>query len=185
MPDRTPQDANLQQQNRPITNYELTRVRNESRAALIAGDSESERSRFYEHLTDAESVPTFSDVAEADELARFIGETDFESKSVLLLVRPIPECYELRLTGVSKEGDGVDSQYCRDMRPADVQCKKDAEDTVGVAIRLPLAGDSFNSLGMGFGSSCDDRPSMVHFEPVTPTSNATTTSTAETGGGSE
>ncbi|SDY08042.1 hypothetical protein [Halobellus clavatus] len=182
--DSARQDVDLSShRTEPVTDYERRTVRNEAGAALVADGASSDRIHFYDHLTDAESVPAFSDVAEARELEAFVSDTDLETDSVLLLVRPIPECYELRLTAVRKEDDGVDSEYCRSMRPADVQCEQDAEDTVGVAIRLPFAGDSFNSLGMGFSSSCRDRPSVLNFEPVTPMSNETATSTSASGGG--
>lgn len=165
----------------PITNYEMTKVRNKSGAALAGSNSNSADAETYDHITKEETIPSFTSVSEARALERFVRDTDFATQSILLLVRTIPECYRLRLVSASKEDDGVDSRYCRDMRPADVSCDQDATDTVGIAIRLPLAGDSFNSLGMGFSSSCDDRPTVVNFDPVTPAAN----STSSTGGVTE
>lgn len=169
---------------RTVSDYETAQVRNADGAALL-DEAARGRDRFYDHLTDPGDVPPFADVAEARELARFVDATDFETESALLLVRPIPECYELRLTSVSREPDGVDSQYCREMRPADAGCDRNESDTVGIAIRLPFAGDSLSGLGRGFRRSCGDRPMAVDFEPVTPASNATKTSTPGTGGETE
>ncbi|MFB6093063.1 MAG: hypothetical protein ABEK02_08645 [Haloquadratum sp.] len=173
---------------RQVTDYEMAKVRNGKGVPLVEGGSATGRSETYDHITDRANVPSFTQVSEAQKLVRFVGATDFATESVLLLVRSIPECYDLRLVSVSKESDGVGSQYCREMRPADVGCERDAEDTVGVAIRLPFAGDSFNSLGMGYSSSCDDRPRVVDFEPVTPANtavDATGNATAETEGKTE
>ncbi|MFA1611563.1 hypothetical protein [Halobellus rubicundus] len=181
--DRTGAEPHFAEQKRPVTDYEREQVRNNEGASLIEDESAARRSYTYEHLTERANVPSFADVPEARQLEQFVDSTDFETESILLLVRPIPECYDLRLVSVSEEDDGVDSQYCRDMRPADVACERDAEDTVGVAIRLPFAGDSFNTLGMGFSSSCDNRPTVVSFEPVTPT-NATGAAT-DAGGADE
>ncbi|MFB6091228.1 MAG: hypothetical protein ABEJ97_09240 [Halobellus sp.] len=182
--DLTETEPQIRPRKTPVTDYEMKKVRNSAGDPLLEPESSSERSETYDHITQEANVPSFSDTPEGRTLGQFVGATDFAAESILLLVRRVPECYDLRLVSVSKEGDGVDSQYCREMRPADVSCERDAEDTVGVAIRLPFAGDSFNSLGMGFSSSCDDRPRIVTLEPVTP-ANATGNATAESGGGTE
>lgn len=187
-PDRTGAELDTAPRKRPVTDYDAVKVRNSGGSPLVERDSSTaaDRSHTYDHITEQANVPSFTGVPEARELDRFVGATDFAAESILLFVRPVPECYDLRLVSVSKEGDGdgVDARYCREMRPADVSCERDAEDPVGIAVRLPFAGDSFNSLGMGFSSSCGDRPTVVDFEPVTPT-NATGDSADETGGGTE
>lgn len=112
------------------------------------------------YLTGADDVEAlaFADSPPADELRAFVDATDLESESVYLLAKPVGECYELALTGVFREDDGVDADFCRQLRPADVDCSADAEDTVGVAIRLPFPGDDFDSRGSGTSSDCRHRP---------------------------
>lgn len=116
-----------------------------------------------EHVTDADErdALAFRDTPPATELEAFVGATDLESESVYLLEQPVGECYELALTGVTREPDSVSADFCRELRPADVECAADAEDTVGVAIRLPFAGDDFNGLGTGMSSECRRRPVLA------------------------
>jgi hypothetical protein len=117
----------------------------------------------FEHLTDAEDRErvTFRSTEPATTLRRFVDGTDLEARSVYLLQRPVRECYEARLVGVYREDDGVDADFCRALRPADVECSADARDTLGVGIRLPFPGDSFSGLGTGWSSDCGPRPTVA------------------------
>lgn len=154
---------------RRISGLETTYVRNEDGEPLFVeatggttddiGDQpgDDRRSHQVHYLTDEREIEDFRfrDVDGAADLRSAVGATDFETKSVFLLQRPIGACYEPRLVGVYREGDGVDADFCQDLRPADVACDADAMDVFAVAIRLPLAGDDFNSLGTGFSGRCD------------------------------
>lgn len=146
-----------------VPDPEVMFVRDTDGAPLFwrGDDDETDRSSgAAAYLTDADDVETlsFGDAARVAELRDFIDATDLESESIYLLERPVGECYELALTGVFREDDGVDADFCRLLRPADVDCAADAVDTVGVAIRLPFPGDDFNSRGSGMSSDCRHRP---------------------------
>jgi len=103
----------------------------------------------------------FRDVPGAAELRSFVTATDLESKSVYLLQRSIGECYVSRLVGVYREGNGVDTEFCQKLRPADAECSVDANDVFAVAIRLPFSGDDFNSIGSGSGGDCDHESTVA------------------------
>ena len=114
----------------------------------------------FEYLTDRDEFDdlTFPSTTPAAELRSFVDATDFEAESVYLLERAIGECYRANLVAVYRESDGVDVDFCEALRPADVDCSAEAEDAVGVAIRLPFPGEEFNSLGSGWSGDCDRRP---------------------------
>lgn len=152
-----------------IADVEAIKARNDDGDPLfVAGDTETgqadadRRARVSElhHLTDEAALERlrFRDGSGGADLEAFVRGTDLESKSVYLLQRPIGECYVPRLVGVFREGDGVDADFCRDLRPADVECDVDARDVVAVAIRLPFAGDEFSGVGSGWSRGCEHRP---------------------------
>lgn len=118
------------------------------------------RGNIMDHVTEMDSdderaLAFQTDVPGASDLEAFFEATDFESESVYIAQSSIPECYERHLTGVHREGDGVDAQFCRTLRPADVDCSADEHDMVAFAIRLPFHGDDFSSVGGGHSSRCD------------------------------
>lgn len=118
------------------------------------------RGRMMDHVTamtrDGDRQLVFpDDVPGASDLRSFFEQTDFETESIYLAQSSLPECYDRHLTGVYREEDGVDAQFCRSIRPADVACSADSHDMVAFAIRLPFAGDDFNSVGGGHSSQCD------------------------------
>ena len=144
---------------RRIENYALERVRNADGAVLVgrAGeDLETERPGASRHLTSDDDLAalTFADVPEARALRRFSGDTDFESESVYLYTREVPECYEHRLLWVEVDANGPSAHFCRDLRPVEAACGAEAHDTVGYAIRLPFPGDEYRGMGSGMSSSC-------------------------------
>lgn len=122
-----------------------------------------DRARSVEHLTDAEDRErvTFRSTPPAADLRSFVEGTDLDSASVYLLQRPVGECYETRLVGAYREDEGVDADFCRALRPADVECSTDDRDTVGVGIRLPFSDDSFTGLGVSWSSDCGPRPTVA------------------------
>jgi hypothetical protein len=150
-----------------VTDYEARFVRNTDGEPVVTvgepGDEDENedepRIRLSEmhHLTDEAELDDiqFRDVTGAADLESFVAATDYESASVYLLQRQVGECYEPRLVGVFREDDGVDAEFCRELRPADVECDAEAHDVFTVAIRLAFPGDDFNSVGSGSSSSCD------------------------------
>jgi hypothetical protein len=111
--------------------------------------------------------PTFpADVPGADRVASFFAETDFDGDSIYLYQGAIPACYTRHLQGMYRDDDGVDADFCRELRPADVACGADEWVMSVFAIRLPFPGDSFSSVGGGGSSSCD-RPYRDTIEPDT------------------
>lgn len=145
----------------PVSDVEVrfARETDGDRLFEIAGESEDAPHGF-EYLTDGNDRDdlTFRSTPPAAELRAFVDETDLDAESVYLLQRPIGECYRANLVGVYRESDGIDVDFCQELRPADVDCSAGTEDTVGVAIRLPFPGDEFNSLGSGWAGECDRRP---------------------------
>ena len=138
-------------------------VRDTNGDALFELAGEPERPGGYEYLTstdDREDV-TFSSSQPASDLRAFVDATDFESESVYLVSRPIGACYEARLVGVFREGNGIDADFCNALRPADVACGADEEDTVGVGIRLPFVEEEFNSFGLGWSGDCGPRTTVA------------------------
>ena len=128
------------------------------------------RGHLMDHVTDYapendDSVFVRSDVAGADHIRRFLEETDFETESVYLSQSTVQECYERHLVGAYREDDGVDAEFCVRLRPADAACETDSYAMTAFLIRLPFAGDNFNSVGGG-GGSCD-RPGQQLVEPDT------------------
>jgi hypothetical protein len=121
-------------------------------------DARSPRVREIHHLTDESDLERLRFRDGAADLQGFVTGTDLESKSVYLVQRPIGECYVPRLRAVFREGEGVDADFGRDLRPAGFACDVDACDMVAVAIRLPFADDGFNSVGFSpWGSDCEHR----------------------------
>lgn len=114
--------------------------------------------RIYRHLTDEADLEGLRFRDGAADLEAFVAATDLDSRSVLLLQAPVEECYVVRLVGVFREGNGVDAEFCRELRPADVECDAGARDVFAVAIRLPFAGEEFGGLGMGVGGDCEHHP---------------------------
>jgi hypothetical protein len=119
----------------------------------------SARVREVHHLTDESDLERLRFRDGAADLRAFVTATDLESKSVYLVQRPIGECYAPRLVAVFREGTGVDAEFGRELRPAGFDCAVDTCDMVAVAIRLPFAGDGFDSTGFSpWGSDCERRP---------------------------
>ncbi|SMO78607.1 hypothetical protein [Halorubrum cibi] len=114
----------------------------------------------------------FADAPEAEELRSFVAETDFETASAYLLSMPIGECYAVRLRSVSVEEDEIEdgdlhprAQFCRSLRPADVECSTEGTHTVGFAIRLPVAAERSTGSGRGMSGSCGPSPRSEPFDP--------------------
>lgn len=143
---------------RRIENYDVEEVRNADGAVLFHRGEEpaGERPGGRHHLTDESELAelTFTDVPEAESLRSFAADTDFESESVALYSRRVPECYDHRLQFVEVDANGPSAHFCRSLRPVDAACRTDAHDTVGFAIRLPFPGDRYSGMGGGMSSTC-------------------------------
>lgn len=109
------------------------------------GGIEGNRTRS-EYLRDAESRGrvSFRSTPAAEELRAFVDVTDFESRSLYLLERPVSACYEARLVGVYRGDDTVAVDLCQSFRPTDFVCSVGGIDTVGVGVRLPFPGDGLS-----------------------------------------
>lgn len=110
-----------------------------------------------EYLTEAEDRDelSFSGTPPGEELRSFVDATDFGAESVYLIQLRLGECYRLGLVQVVREADGgVSADFCRELRAADAPCSAGAHDVVGVAVRLPFAGDQSGGLGTGMSSRC-------------------------------
>ena len=165
------------EESRRLTDYEVTSVRRPEETVLFAEGSlptETEagdtRRGAYGHTyltepADLEGV-TFGDTPEARELASFVEATALDGdESVYLFATPVGACHEVRLRRVEVD-DGPSAQFCRALRPADVDCDADARETAGFAVRLPLAGDEFSSHGAGMSSSCRRPTRPEAFDPT-------------------
>jgi hypothetical protein len=123
--------------------------------SIAAEDTETRRPE------DPRPQRTYLTDADGRDRVTFREGTDLDSRSLFLLQRPLGECYEARLVGVYRETDGVDVDLCQALRPADVECSADTRDTIGVAVRLPFAGDSFSGYGTGWSSDCAHRSTVA------------------------
>lgn len=150
-----------------MTEYEILQARDPEGAHLFwegAQDAEPENPRRHEYVTstdDFEELTFASDSEAAAELEQFVAATDLASSSVLLQFQTIRECYELRLRGVWREDDGLETDYCSTLRSAAVECSRDQRDTVGVAIRLPFSLADLTSFSSGLSSGCESEPLPV------------------------
>ncbi|MFB6269855.1 MAG: hypothetical protein ABEH83_07925 [Halobacterium sp.] len=149
----------------PVTAYDVVKAREPEGGALFwRGErSEGEQGQHWGHAyvageADADEVSFVEGSEAAAELASFVAETDLASSSVLLEAREVRECYDLRLRGVWRDGNGLETQYCSSLRAADVSCSTDGRDTVGVAVRVPFSLADASGFGSGWSSGCDPQP---------------------------
>lgn len=174
-----------------IQDYEVRQTRNEDGAVLFAQGEElptvtdDERGRTARSaravITTEETLAelTFADLPEAEALREFAAATEFDSSSLDLLSMPISACYDPRLQSVSVELEAEDdlqphADFCREYRPADVECRPDDVHTVGIAIRLPIAAERSTGGGRGMSSTCREAPRDDYFD-----GNVTSTSGGE------
>lgn len=159
----------------PVEDIEVLRVRNTDPEPMVIDSRQSARGTatttepprrrggLMLHLTDTPSESGrdlhFPEaVPGADALRRFLVAANYDTGSVYLFQSSIPECYRRHLRGVYRDDSGVDADFCRELRSADVACEADAFAMNAFAIRLPFSGDEFNSVGGGSSSSCRRPP---------------------------
>jgi len=118
----------------------------------------------------SEAGVTFHPESElAASLRSFAEDTDFGAACVYLWSTRVGGCDTVAVTGVRRRGDAGDTvelSLCRRSRPPDVACERDAEHTVGLAVRLPFGGEDVRLGGVSVSGDCrdgDDDPA-----PVTP-----------------
>lgn len=152
----------------PVTDYDLLLVRDPDAPQLFwRGEREGADGRArVEHLyatseSGLEEASFASDSEAAADLSAFASATDFEERSVLLQARPVAECYEPEFRGVYRDGDGLETSFCRQLRPADESCGSQAEDAFALGLRLPFADDEFTSVGSQWDGDCEPRPVEV------------------------
>ena len=144
----------------PVSDVEVTFARDRQEGHLYdferdnEGDSEAGELL---HLTSESQRDrlAFRSTDPATRLRSFVSGTDLDTESVFLIETSIGACHEARLLGVYRESDGVDADFCRALKPADVDCSEGDRDRIGVAIRLPFPADEFTSIGSRWGSDCD------------------------------
>ena len=146
----------------PVPDVDVRFARDRTGSHLYDLDRDNEQDGEFEggelvHVTseDERDRLTFRSTDPATKLGSFVNETDLEGESVYLMETSIGACHEARLLGVYRESDGVDAEFCRALRPADVDCSPEDRDRIGVAIRLPFPADEFTSFGSRWGSGCD------------------------------
>ncbi|MEZ3117272.1 hypothetical protein RYH80_15255 [Halobaculum sp. MBLA0147] len=91
-----------------------------------------------------------TDGVDADAVAAFLADTDFERESVVLQLIRLEECYTVSLCSVSWADDGFDTDYARALRPYDERCRAEAFTYEIRLIRIPAA---FDDPPGGFGTS--------------------------------
>ncbi|NLV08661.1 hypothetical protein GOC74_01745 [Halomicrobium mukohataei] len=161
-----------------VTEYEVASVRNpDGKALFTEGETlptpreTDDRPRVYGHtyLTSGDDLDdvTFAETSEARTLASFAEATALDGEeSVYLFTTAIRACSEVRLQWVEIDASGPSAQFCRTLRPADVECRATAYETTGFAIRFPFAGDRFSGHGAGTSSSCGRPPRPEPFDPT-------------------
>ncbi|MDT3435901.1 hypothetical protein [Haloarcula sp. 1CSR25-25] len=98
---------------------------------------------------------SWGETPEARQLREFVETTDFEERSVYLLSTVVDACHEVHLVSMSRDPDDDPSgDFCTGLRPADVACDTDDDDTVGFAVRLPYTVPSSSGHGTGMSSRC-------------------------------
>lgn len=147
----------------------VLRRRDQTTDARTTEDPPGRRGNLMDYVTDPpredeRAIAFQTDVPGASDIEAFFDETEFETESIYLAQSTIRECFERHLTGVYREDDGVDAQFCRTLRPADVECSADEHDMTAFAIRLPFPGDDLSSVGGGQSSGCE-RPYRQILDP--------------------
>ncbi|WP_338740085.1 hypothetical protein [Haloplanus salilacus] len=131
-------------------------------------DGEGQRRPWDHHLfvADADDAAAVSvaDVEGADGAREFLDSTDYDAATVYVERVGIGECYAQDLCRVRWSATGVDTDYARYYRDADVACETDARDVLVTLIRIPEAFDpsDVNSYGSSRGSGTCER-SNEHF----------------------
>lgn len=164
-------------QRAPITDYTARKVRDSDgdplfwRAEETEPSDSRERRRTQMYVTSEEDLEELTFASGSDAAAKLNAlatSTDFGTASVWLRSTVVPECYDIRLMRVFRESDGFYTSFCRTPRPADVECRADARDTLGFGIRLPFPGEEVDSYGSSGSSRCHEQP-----WPVTPSNEST------------
>lgn len=155
--------------------YEFERVRTSAESVLFSTEDTDDRTvseRRRRHGADVfardsefETVE-FASTTAGTALQSFAAETDFEMESVFLYSTGVSECHDVKLKSVTLDGDDGDPHldFCRFVRPADVECNGDTMHTVGYAVRLPIDGRDTSGHGTGMNHACPDRPEPDVFE---------------------
>lgn len=150
-----------------IDDITATKVRSETVITLfgdvdLSGEDQRAETEVVTGQSDVSELVFHTDHPAAAELKEFTAQTDFESRSVYLFQARVQDCEAFHLTAVTYAGGDLDVDFCRGRRPADVSCSQDGEETVGFAIRLPVADIHVSTLGLGIRGECEGvRPSGI------------------------
>ena len=80
----------------------------------------------------------------------FLGDTDFETESVVVDNRLVEDCYERHVLGVRTEPDQVRVDYCQSLKEPTTPCDADTEVMEAIFIRV---GRAYDDAPSGWGSS--------------------------------
>lgn len=107
--------------------------------------------------TDATNLRFEGDVdpADVDDVRAFAEATDFENASLVVIQRPIGDCYERRTEYVELEDGGFSARFCRVLRDATTRCDADERTMEATLLRVPHAyEDEPRELEFEEGSRC-------------------------------
>lgn len=166
--------------------YEFERVRTTAEPVLFRTADDTDRTvserreRYGAEFVAGESYfesIEFAATEDGTRMQSFASATDFETESVFLYSTGVSECHDIKLKSVTLDGNDGDPHldFCRFVRPADVECDADTMHTVGYAVRLPIDGRDTSGHGTGMSHSCSGRTEPEVFE----------TTVTVTGGGDE
>lgn len=147
---------------RPSVPYDSLFVRNPGGEPFVEftdDDGETESDGVTARLSstdDADRVAFGGDVDGVDDARAFLDATEFETETVLLVEQVVGECHELLVDYVTTSDDSFDVDFCRRLRPADVDCSTEARDVVLGLVRFRFSGNA-SSYTVGSGGSCERR----------------------------
>ena len=128
-------------------------------ASTDAADAETPPDDAHRHglVASAETAARlrFAEVDGVEDARRFVEGIDFDRETLYFETRSVRECYELELCYVTWSAQDVGTTYGSYYRDADVDCRRDAEETTTWFIRIPDTLDPERVTGRGSGWSSD------------------------------
>ncbi|SDR42054.1 hypothetical protein [Natronobacterium texcoconense] len=97
-----------------------------------------------------------------NEIRDFLGETDFETQSVVVHQRTIEDCYERRLLGVQADDDQFRASFCRPLKPPTEPCEADRDRMQATVIRVDRPYDDRPSSGGSSESAACPDSAVAH-----------------------
>ncbi len=110
-------------------------------------------------LTLSDALADVQITAATDQIRSFVRETEFETQSILLEQRVIPDCYERTLVGLRAEPDEIRVWYCRSMKAPTTACEADTD---RMEVLLTRIDREYETRPSGIGAS--ERQGCEQFE---------------------